>query len=191
MRFFFILFLIAMIAGYTEPVFSADSTGAQAAGERLGIETGYFSCTLPEGWTRQENDDRDERSYMLIFYGPRAESSPVMIHIEYFAEDNTYFNGYEDFMESHTYDPWEEKSIAEAKETSVNGIKGVWFEREQETSLSVESPSSETVMIKEKFYVFFGKDQKGFFVLHYYAPSSVFSQHLEKFEIVAKTFKLL
>lgn len=190
MRVFLIFLVILMTAGYVLPVFAQQAVVAPVSAERLGIETGYFSCTLPQEWTRQDDDGKDKKSYMMIFYGPRAESSPVMIHIEYFAKDNKYFNDYEDFIESHTFDPWKEKIIAEVKKTSINHIKGVWFEREQEASLNPESPLSGTVMVKEKFYVFLGKDRKGFFVLHYYAPKSVFDTHLEKFEKIAGTFQL-
>lgn len=191
MRAFFIFLVIILAVGYVFPVFAADPVAVRAPDERLGIETGYFSCTLPEGWTRQDDDGRDDKSYMIIFYGPRAESSPVMIYIEYFADGSKYFDDDADFIERNTFDSWEDKLIAYPKATLINGVKGVWFEREQETSLNPESPLSGTVMVKEKFYVFRGKDQKGFFVLHYYAPKSVFDVHSEKFEKIAGSFKLL
>ncbi len=166
-------------------------TPAAPAPERLGIAGGDFTCALPANWTRQDDPLKPgDKTYQLLLLGPRAEDAPVMIFVSFFGPGNDDFKDYADFVTRNTADSWEDKSIAEARKTEINGIKALWFEREAKTFLHPESKSDASVMIKEKFYVLLAKDRVGFFVLHYSAPSSVFADHLAVFEKIASSFEL-
>ena len=163
-----------------------------ASPEIMGITGGCFTCAFPTDWKREDNEkwERD-KIYMVVFLGPRTENAPVMIHIEYFAPGNNTFKDYTDFVTRNTWDSWEDKPIAQAEKITINDNKALWFEREVKTFLHPESKSDESVMIKEKFYVFLDKNRQGFFVLHYSSPGSVYDRHLPIFERMANSFKLL
>jgi hypothetical protein len=166
-------------------------TPSAATPERLGIAGGYFSCTLPANWTRQDDPLKPgDKTYQLTLLGPRAENAPVMIVVSFFGPGNDDFKDYTDFVTRNTTDLWSDKPKAEARKTEINGIKALGFEREAKSFLHPESKSDESVMIKEKFYVLLARDRVGFFVLNYSAPSSVFAEHLPVFEKIAGSFEL-
>jgi hypothetical protein len=160
--------------------------------DRMGIEGGYFSCSFPADWARNDDEQRKgDGTYQVLLIGPRVEDVPVMIFVSYFGPENNYFLDYVDFVQRNTWDYWEDEVISEAREIMLNGNKALWFERERKTYLHPESKSSASVMIKEKFYVLLSRDSKGFFVINYSAPSSVYAEYLPVFEKVAYSFKLL
>jgi len=172
--------------------FCADpQPAADEAPLKMGVEGGYFSCELPGDWKMETTDKPAWKVSHLTLLGPRAESSVVMISIFYFGDDNGYGDTREDFIERNTWDPWEEKAVATAQKIDLHGISASVFEKEFESSTDVESPYAARVLMKDKHYVFPSRDGKGFFVLHYTAPKSVYGQHLPIFEKIANTFTIL
>jgi len=157
----------------------------------MGVEGGYFSCELPGSWKMETKDKPAWKVSHLTLLGPRAENAPVMISIFYFGDDNGYGDTLEDFIERNTWDPWEEKAVAQAQKIDLHGLNASVFVKEFESFLDIESPNSEKVLMKDRHYVFPSRDEKGFFVLHYTAPKSVYDQHLPVFEKIAETFKVL
>jgi hypothetical protein len=175
------------------PDVRAPEAPADAAKDRpaWGLAGGRFTAQVPGDWDRQDDDATDPKSFLMSFTGPKAENVPVTITVEFFADGNRDFKDYTDFVQRNTWDGLENKQLAEPAKTMVNGLSSLWFEKEYRSFLHPESKSDESVMLKEKFYVFLGADRKGFFVLHYTAPSSVFDQYAGTFEKLAGSFQLL
>ncbi len=184
---------IALLLAATPGRGAGDAAAAPPASPpRLGIAGGYFTCALPAGWSRQDDELKPgDTTYQLLLIGRRAENAPVLIFLSFFGPGNDDFKDSADFVTRNTTDFWEDKPKTEARKTTLNGRNALWWEWEEKTFLHPESKSDESVMIKEKFYVLLAKDRVGFFVLHYSAPSSVFAEHLPVFEKVAGSFELL
>lgn len=172
-------------------VFCTEKPNALEKQGKMGVEGGYFSCELPGSWKMETKDKPAWKVSHLTLLGPRAENAPVMISIFYFGDDNGYGDTLEDFIERNTWDPWEEKAVAQAQKIDLHGLNASVFVKEFESFLDIESPNSEKVLMKDRHYVFPSRDEKGFFVLHYTAPKSVYDQHLPVFEKIAETFKVL
>jgi len=183
--------LIAALSPLTVYGAGQDGVTTPPAAEKLGIGGGYFTCVTPEGWQRVDNDPDhgDKKIYMIEFNGPRIEGAPIMILVSYYGAGNRDFNDYKDFVVRNTTNVMDEV-LAVAEKTAVNGYDALTFEREEKTFLHPKSKDDTAVMIKEKFYVILGRDRKGFFVLNYYAPTSVYADNLPVFEKVAGSFKV-
>jgi hypothetical protein len=150
-----------------------------------------FSCEVPADWKQERNleEEKHDKTPSLLLLGPRAESSPVMIYATFYSQEGGYFDDYKDYIERNSKDSWgdTEDTYSPVRKIMLGGRQAYVFDREIKTSLNPESPSGETVQIMEKFYVLPAKD--GFFLLHLYAPKSVYKKYLPVFEHLSKTFK--
>lgn len=165
-----------------------------AAAKSSLYDMGRFTCQVPAGWeaSRDQASEEKNKIYELQLLGPRAEKAPVMIYAAYYAKDNKEFKTYSEFTARNAKDAigrteTPTRKYSPVKETVLNGMKALTFERTVKEFLHPESDSEESVRVKETFYVLPAKE--GFFVLHYYAPVSVYDKHLPVFKKLIATFK--
>ncbi len=154
-----------------------------------------FICTPPAGWESKRDREQEARTRIqnLELLGPGADKAPVIIYASFYGAANTAFAGYEDFIERNSKNILGEtesdtEKFSPVTKTTLAGKKAFVFESEIKEYLHPESKSEESVIIKEKFYVAPAKG--GFFVLHYYAPSSAFNKHLPVFKKFVASCKI-
>ena len=153
---------------------------------------GYFSCEVPQGWQLLRDDKEQRRGvFQIELIAPGEGPALMTIYVSYFSEDNIYFKDYQDYVESNSTDDLgiaaETDKYGPVSTTALSGRKAFEFEREQKEYLHPESPSDESVILKEKFYVLPARE--GFFVMHFSAPKAVYEKRLPVFDRVARTFK--
>ena len=173
----------------------ADAGPAQAAKyTRYNMES--FTCDVPGDWEVKRDKEKEIKAKIrkLELLGPRAENAPVLLYAAHHRKGSAAFADYKDFIErnsKHILGETESdtEKFSPVKETSLAGKKAFEFDSEIKEYLHPENKSDESVLIKEKFYVIPAKD--GFFVLHYYSPSSAFNKHLPAFKKLVATFKPL
>lgn len=171
---------------------SADEARSAPVLEKLGIEGGYFVCESPEGWSRMDNDPDygDERTYLIVFNGSSYEGVEMSIYISFYGDGNEDFDGHEDFVYRNTTDIFGEVTAVPEK-VEIKGKSALTFGYERKQYLHINSTNDEWMMIRKKFYVLLAKDGKGFFVLEYYAPSSVYEEGLPVFQRVVDSFEMV
>lgn len=154
----------------------------------------YFKCDVPKAWELKRDEAAEAKSgiYEIELLGPRAEDAPVMIFAAYYAKDNKDFKDYRDFLERNARDAigrtdTPTRKYSPVKEGTLNKKKAFSFERDVKEFLHPNGDSDAFVMVREKFFVL--PAGEGFYVLHYYAPKSVYSRHLAVFNKVAASFK--
>jgi hypothetical protein len=160
------------------------------------MENNYFSCEIPKNWELKRDREKERKSkvYKIELLGPRVEKAPVIIYVAYYDRGNNSFKDHADFIERNSKNILGEsrsdtEKFSPVRKTMLNKKKAFEFESEIQEYLHPESKSSESVVIKEKFYVIPAK--KGFFVLHYFAPKSVFARHLGVFSNIVRTFTII
>jgi len=181
-----------------KPASGADKSAAKPAQSEEArseyYDTERFSCQPPAGWDINRNKAGEDKIKVIEveMLGPRSESAPVMIYATYYAKGNRDFKTYSDFVAQNSKDAigrtqTPTRKYSPVKESAVKGKKTLSFDREVKEFLSPEGSSEESVLVKESFHVMPAKE--GFFVLHYYAPVSVYDKHLPAFRKLISTFK--
>ncbi|MBI4655883.1 MAG: hypothetical protein HY746_03945 [Elusimicrobia bacterium] len=162
--------------------------------KKFAMDNKLFTCLAPEKWEIARNKEKEskEKIYGIELAGPRADKAPVVIYVTFYSKQNKIFKDHNDFIERNSKDLFGGKGDGDerygpVKNTLVNKLKAFHFESETKEYLHPESASEESVVVKEKFYVIPVKN--GFYVLHYFAPKSVFLKHLPVFYKVASSFK--
>jgi hypothetical protein len=159
------------------------------------VSSDRFICAAPAGWESRRDREKESKTRIqkLELLGPRAEKAPVFIYASFYGAANTAFAGYEDFIERNSKNILGEtesdtEKFSPVTKTTLAGKKAFAFDSEIKEYLHPESKSEESVIIKEKFYVV--PERGGFFVLHYYAPSSAFNKHLAVFRKFVSSCKI-
>lgn len=168
------------------------ASGSQAEEFKTFSLNGYFSCEVPQGWQLLRDDKEQRRGvFQIELIAPGEGPALMTLYVSYFTKDNIYFKDYQDYVESNSTDDLgiaaETDKYGPVRTTALSGRKAFEFEREQKEYLHPESPSDESVILKEKFYVLPARE--GFFVMHFSAPKAVYAKHLPVFDRVARTFK--
>jgi hypothetical protein len=170
------------------------SQSAQAPGA-AARESERFNCAPPAGWEAKRDREKEVETRIqdLELVGPRADNAPVIINASFYGDGNIVFAGYEDFIDRNSKNILGEtesdnEKFSPVRETTLAGRKAFGFSSEIKEYLNPHSTSAESVIIKEEFYVM--PAGKGFFVLHYYAPASVFNKYLPVFKELASTCKV-
>ena len=191
------LFSGAVFAGTpAAPVKAKAAAKPQQTTKYTNYNMESFTCEIPGAWELKRDTVKEMKTKVrkLELSGPRAENAPLFIYATHYRKGSSAFVDYKDFIERNSKNILGEtesdtEKFSLVKETSLAGKKAFEFDSEIKEYLHPESKSDESVMIKEKFYVIPAKD--GFFVLHYYSPSSAFNKHLPAFKKLVATFKPL
>jgi len=180
------LFLLCGCANAGDQPPSPGGKASAKAPAPVSAAADRFSCRRPAGWEAKNGTERERAADIqkLELLGPRADKAPVMIYASFYGQANQVFAGYEDFIERNSKNilgetESETEKFGPVKKTILSGRKVFAFDSEIKEYLDPESKAGDSVVIKEKFYVEPAKG--GFFVLHYYAPASVYKKYLPVF----------
>ncbi len=162
--------------------------------KRFTVNKEYFLCDIPKAWKFSKTDKRKNKKgvYGLELVGPRLNNAPTLIRVKFYLNDNIYFNGYTDFIESNSKDIFGDKknetdTYGPVEKIKLNGKTAFRFEREIKEYADPESKSGDFVMLREKFYVI--PSEKGFYILHFMVSSSAYSKYLPIFEETVYSFR--
>jgi len=156
------------------------------------IEGNYFKCELPDGWSinRDKFTDKAEKVYGMEAVGARTKQGvPVRITVDYYSRDNTLFKSPAEFIKRNTTPgpiKIEGDRYSPVKAIKVANRRAKTFERGTSAFFPPKSPMAEEIAIKEKLVVL--PASEGFYVLRYYAPTSVYEKYFPWFERVLESF---
>jgi len=160
--------------------------------KQYAIEGNYFKCDLPEGWIihRDKFTDEAEKIYGVEAIGPRTKKGvPVRITVDYYSPGNTLFKNSGEYIDRNSKENLikiEGDRYSPVRTIKLSNRDAKTFEKETTAYFPPNSPMAEEIAIKEKLVVLLALE--GFYVLHYYAPTSVYEKYFSCFERVLKSF---
>ena len=162
--------------------------------KKVTMDNNYFSCSIPKDWNFSKTAKRKNKNgvYGLTLLGPRENNAPTLVYISFYLNNNIYFNGYSDFIESNSKDIFGDTktktdTYGPVEKIKLNSRIVYRFEREIKEYTDPEGKSGRFIMLKEKLYVIPSK--KGFYILHFMSSSSTYSKYLPIFEKIVNSFR--
>lgn len=174
---------------------AAASHGAApaAGGSSFTCEGGWFSITVPEGWTQIPPSGQpasQKKVYGLDLLGPAGGDIAPSITVKYFARGNKLFKTYEKYVMVNSRpfgDPEEGEVYSKVTDARVAGKHALSFERKHfEYQKPRTVPPARTSMFERHLVVPAGS---GFYVLKFSAPFERARDLLPAFEAVQKSFR--
>lgn len=174
----------------------APAAAANAGGQAY-TEPGYFSVTLPAGWTKKEAGlglaDGEKKVYGAEFFGPESGGIAALIGVRYYAPGNLLHATPEKFIKLHAAPAIGVNLDGKVYGKVENGKAGNYyakvFERKTFEYMPKDALHPNKIHIYEKFHVVPVKN--GFFVLRYYAPMDLAKASLKQYEAAVASFKPL
>ena len=162
--------------------------------KRFTMDNGYFSCNIPKDWEFSQTDKRKAKKgvYGLQVVGPRMDDASTLARVTFYLNNNTYFNGQDDFIESNSKDIFGDTktktdTYGPVEKVKLNNRLAYRFEREIKEYTNHGTKSEKFIMLKEKLYVIPG--DKGFYVLHFMSSDPSYSKYLPVFEEIVYSFR--
>ena len=162
--------------------------------KKVTMDNNYFSCSIPKDWNFSKTAKRKNKNgvYGLQVVGPRANNAPTLVRVTFYLNNNIYFNGYSDFIESNSKDIFGDTktktdTYGPVEKIKLNSRIVYRFESEIKEYTDPEGKSGRFIMLKEKFYVI--PSEKGFHVLHFMSSEPSYSEYLPIFEKIVNSFR--
>jgi len=162
--------------------------------KKITMDKNYFSCSIPKDWEFSKMVKRKNKRgvYGLQVVGPRANNAPTLARVTFYLNNNKYFNGYSDFVESNSKDIFGDTktktdTYGPVKKIKLNGRIVYRFKSEIKEYTDPEGKSGRFIMLKEFFYVI--PSEKGFHVLHFMSSEPSYSKYLPIFEKIVNSFR--
>ena len=176
----------------------------------------YFSCDIPQDWSRDEGTGfglsaEEKKAYGITLTAPElttgvpaASGIPVRISLTYYAEGSLMYKNVDHYLKVFARPALgvalEGSSYGELTPVRIGGRDGTMFERDKNEYLFGGTNSGDIppgvnvrrrldavpVPVKERFIVLPAKS--GFFALGYSAPAERYAKYLPVFEEVARRF---
>jgi hypothetical protein len=157
-------------------------------------EGGYFSITLPSGWSKVPPGGAPasaKKIYGLDLLGPRSGAAPApSITVKFYAGGNSLFKTANDYVELNSKPfgkPAEGEQYSAVTGAALAGRKAFRFERKYTEYNKPRTVPPETTVMFERHVVLPARD--GFYVLLFSAPFADAKALLPQFDAVLKSFK--
>jgi hypothetical protein len=174
--------------------FCALSANAGGGAPAYTSEGGYFSMTVPAGWTKIPPTGQpaaEKKIYGVDLLGAAQGKAPApSITVKFFAKGNTLFKTPDSYVQANSVpigDPAEGERYSAVVNTRVAGKKAYSFERKYfEYSKPRTVPAEKTAMFERHLVV---PAADGFYLLMFSAPFANAKALLPQFDAVVKSFR--
>jgi len=157
-------------------------------------EGGFFRCEIPSDWEMRKDTEygvASKDTHSILLRGPESvDRLPATIVLAYYAPGNLLFDDAEKYLEAQTKPaiiPLLGEKTSNIKEVKIGKLNARTFTRSTLRYIPPHGSNPREIPMTEQHVVL--DSEKGFFVLSYSAPGSIFREYCQIFRKILDTFQ--